>query len=118
MASPRNGDPPQKGRGSVQIQPDIFRGQRVGKYEIVSLLTKGGMAELFLAFTAGPGGFKKYVVIKRILPDIRSDDEFVKMFLDEARITAAFNHPNVTQVFDLGEEEDGLYLAMEFIAGQ
>jgi serine/threonine protein kinase len=109
---------PAQARGSVQVRADLYRGQRIGKYEVVSLLTMGGMAELFLAFTAGPGGFRKYVVIKRILPDIRSQEEFVKMFLDEARITAAFNHPNIGQVFDLGEEEDGLYLAMEFIAGQ
>ncbi|MFP2926237.1 serine/threonine protein kinase [Pyxidicoccus sp. 3LG] len=76
------------------------------------------MAELFLGFTSGPGGFRKYVVIKRILPDVRDNEQFERMFLDEARITAAFNHPNIAQVFDLGQEDDGLYLAMEFIAGQ
>ncbi|QSQ28463.1 serine/threonine protein kinase [Pyxidicoccus parkwayensis] len=76
------------------------------------------MAELFLGFTSGPGGFRKYVVIKRILPDVRDNAQFERMFLDEARITAAFNHPNIAQVFDLGQEDDGLYLAMEFIAGQ
>src|SRR6478609_5050096 len=92
---------------------DAYRGERIGKYEVLTQLSVGGMAELFLCFTAGPGGFKKYVVVKRILPDVRSDDHFVKMFLDEARITAAFSHHNIAQVFDLGEEE-GLYLAMEF----
>ncbi|WP_420718363.1 serine/threonine protein kinase [Pyxidicoccus sp. MSG2] len=76
------------------------------------------MAELFLGFTSGPGGFRKYVVIKRILPDVRDNAQFERMFLDEARITAAFNHPNIAQVFDLGQEDDGLYLSMEFIAGQ
>ncbi len=76
------------------------------------------MAEIFLGFTSGPGGFRKYVVIKRILPDARDNAQFERMFLDEARITAAFNHPNIAQVFDLGQEDDGLYLAMEFIAGQ
>ncbi|RKH41656.1 serine/threonine protein kinase [Corallococcus llansteffanensis] len=85
---------------------------------MLTQLTVGGMAELFLGYTSGPGGFRKYVVIKRILPDARSNDQFVRMFLDEARITAAFNHPNIAQVFDLGEEDDGLYLAMEFIGGQ
>lgn len=97
---------------------DLYRGQRIGKYEILTQLTLGGMAELFLAFTAGPGGFRKYVVVKRILPDVKADDQFVTMFLDEARLTAALSHPNIAQVFDLGEEEDGLYLAMEFISGQ
>jgi serine/threonine-protein kinase len=76
------------------------------------------MAELFLAFLPGPGGFKKFVALKQILPDVKADDSFVKMFLDEARITAAFNNANIGQVFDLGEEGQELYLAMEFIAGQ
>ncbi|WP_240486634.1 serine/threonine-protein kinase [Hyalangium minutum] len=75
------------------------------------------MAELFLAFTSGPGGFRKYVALKQILPDVKTE-EFVKMFLDEARITAAFSHPNIGQVFDLGLEDDELYLAMEFLPGQ
>ncbi len=95
----------------------LHRGSRIGKYELLTLLSVGGMAELFLGFTAGPGGFRKYVVVKRILPDVVSQDQFVKMFLDEARITAAFNHPNISQVFDLGDE-DGLFIAMEFIPGQ
>ncbi|MFT3835758.1 MAG: protein kinase [Myxococcaceae bacterium] len=76
------------------------------------------MAELFLAFTAGPGGFRKFVAVKQILPDIKKDESFVKMFLDEARITAAFNHGNIGQVYDLGESDGELYLAMEFISGQ
>jgi serine/threonine protein kinase len=97
---------------------DLYRGERIGKYEVVTQLSVGGMAELFLGFTSGPGGFRKYVVIKRILPDVRDNEQFERMFLDEARITAAFNHPNIAQVFDLGQEDDGLYLAMEFIAGQ
>ncbi|RJS21231.1 serine/threonine protein kinase [Corallococcus sp. H22C18031201] len=97
---------------------DFHRGERIGKYEVLTQLSVGGMAELFLGYTSGPGGFRKYVVIKRILPDARENAQFKRMFLDEARITAAFNHPNIAQVFDLGEEDDGLYLAMEFIAGQ
>ncbi len=106
--------------GNVRVASadDVHRGDRIGKYEILSQLSVGGMAELFLAFTAGPGGFRKYVVVKRILPDVRQNEQFVKMFLDEARISAGFNHPNIAQVFDLGEEDDGLYLAMEFISGQ
>ena len=97
---------------------DLDRGRRVGKYEIITRLSVGGMAELFLAYLPGPGGFKKFVALKQILPDVKADDSFVKMFLDEARITAAFNNANIGQVFDLGEEGQELYLAMEFIAGQ
>lgn len=93
--------------------------QRIGKYDILAQLTSGGMAELSLGCTAGPGGFRKYVVLKRILPDAAQDENFVQMFLDEARITAAFSHPCIAQVFDLGEDKKtGLFVAMEFIPGQ
>ena len=67
------------------------RGQRVGRYEILTRLSVGGMAEVFLAVVAGPGGFRKFVTIKRILPEMQDDKEFVRMFLDEARITAQEN---------------------------
>jgi serine/threonine-protein kinase len=99
---------------------EFDRGRKVGKYEILTRLSVGGMAELSLAFLPGPGGFKKFVALKQILPDVKADESFVKMFLDEARITAVFNHPNIGQVFDLGEDPQSqeLYLAMEFIAGQ
>src|SRR6478752_2716869 len=100
------------------VTADFDRGQKVGKYEILTRLSVGGMAELFLAFTAGPGGFRKFVALKQILPDIKKDESFVKMFLDEARITAALSHANIGQVYDLGIEEGELYLAMEFISGQ
>ena len=96
---------------------DPFQGKLVGKYEILTRMSVGGMAELFLAFTTGPGGFRKFVALKQILPDVKTE-EFVRMFLDEARITAAFSHPNIGQVFDLGEEDGELYLAMEFLPGQ
>ncbi len=92
---------------------------RVGRYDVLAALTKGGMAELSLASTAGPGGFRKYVVLKRILAEAAGDENFVKMFLDEARVTGAFSHPNICQVFELGEDPStGLFVAMEFIAGQ
>jgi serine/threonine-protein kinase len=97
---------------------DLHWGERIGRYQVLAQLSVGGMAELFLGFTSGPGGFRKYVALKRILPDARSDERFEKMFLDEARITAALNHPNIGQVFELGQDTEGLFLAMEFIAGQ
>jgi serine/threonine protein kinase, bacterial len=103
-------------QGLAGDDPD--RGRRIGKYEILTRLSMGGMAELFLAFTSGPGGFRKFVAVKQILPDIKKDEQFVQMFLDEARITAAFSHANIGQVFDLGEEDGELYLAMEFLPGQ
>ena len=104
--------------GASASKADLDRGRRIGKFEIVTRLSVGGMAELFLAFTSGRGGFRKFVALKQILPDVQKDEEFVRMFLDEARITAAFSHANIGQVFELGEEEDELYLAMEFLPGQ
>lgn len=94
-------------------------GSRVGRYEVLAQLAKGGMAELSLASTQGPGGFRKFVVLKHILPSAAGDENFVKMFLDEARVTAAFSHPGICQVFEMGDDATtGLYVAMEFIAGQ
>jgi serine/threonine protein kinase len=104
-------------RQAAATGTDPYRGRKIGKYEILTRLSVGGMAELFLAFTSGPGGFRKFVALKQILPDVKTD-EFVKMFLDEARITAAFSHANIGQVFELGQEDGELYLAMEFLPGQ
>lgn len=91
---------------------------RFGRYEVLTRLSVGGMAELFLAFVAGPGGFRKFVALKRILPAFKEEDEFVAMFLDEARISAALSHANIAQVFELGETDGDFYIAMEFIEGQ
>lgn len=97
----------------------FFQGERVGRYELVTRLSIGGMAELFLARLEGPGGFQKLVALKMILPDVASDERFVQMFLDEARLSAELSHPNLGQVFDLGRQTSGeLYLAMEFLSGQ
>lgn len=99
---------------------DFERGRQVGKYELVTRLSVGGMAELYLAFLRGPGGFKKFVALKMILPDIARDESFIKMFLDEARLTAALSHPHIGQVYELGHDRasGALYLVMEYVAGQ
>src|SRR5688572_20312226 len=89
----------------------------MGKYEVLCRLSAGGMSEIFLAYQKGLAGFKKIVVLKSILPDISGEEEFVRMFLDEARTTAAFNHPNIAQVFDLDVDGEVLFLAMEFVQG-
>jgi serine/threonine protein kinase len=88
-----------------------------GKYRLIKKLATGGMAEVFLAKAAGPMGFEKNLVIKRILPHLAEDPQFVQMFLAEARLAALLNHPNIVQIFDFGEFEDTYYLAMEFIDG-
>jgi serine/threonine protein kinase, bacterial len=93
-------------------------GRMIGRYSVVRRLSVGGMAEIFLALAAGPGEFRKFVTLKRILPDLRDDDSFVRMFLEEARISAALSHANIAQVFDLRSEDDELYLAMEYVPGE
>ena len=92
--------------------------RRLGKYQILSRLSVGGMAEIFLAAYVDSEGATKLVTLKRILPELRERDEFVHMFVNEARITASLQHPNIAQVHELGQERDELFIAMEFIAGQ
>ncbi len=78
---------------------------RLGPYELLERLATGGMAEVYLARRAGPHGFAKLVAVKRILPQLASDSDFVAMFVDEARVTARLAHPNIVQVFDFGEHQ-------------
>ncbi|HEY2365484.1 MAG TPA: serine/threonine-protein kinase, partial [Polyangiaceae bacterium] len=80
-------------------------------------LATGGMAEVYLARRAGPHGFAKQVAVKRILPQLASDPDFVAMFVDEARVTGRLQHPNIVSVFDFGEEGGELFMAMEFVDG-
>jgi CheY-like chemotaxis protein len=76
------------------------------------------MAEIFLAAGPDPLGERRLVILKRILPDLREREEFIHMFLDEARISASLAHPNIAQVYELGKQGDELFMAMEFVAGQ
>jgi serine/threonine-protein kinase len=75
------------------------------------------MAEVYLARRAGPHGFQKLVAVKRILPQFARDPDFVAMFVDEARVCARLGHPNIVQVFDFGEQDGELYMAMEYVDG-
>ena len=92
-------------------------GKRLGKYEILALLALGGTAEIYLARIGGTNGFEKYVVVKCLHDHLADDPEFVKMFLDEARMAAMLDHSNIVQTFELGEHEDRYYMVMEFLAG-
>ncbi|HEX4461427.1 MAG TPA: serine/threonine-protein kinase, partial [Polyangia bacterium] len=89
-----------------------------GKYVLQRKLAEGGMAELFLAKQEGMEGFEKLVVVKRILPQLCADDSFVRMFLNEARVAARLNHPNVVQIFDLGKLGEQFFIAMEYVHGE
>lgn len=92
-------------------------GKRLGKYEIVALLALGGTAEIYLARIAGASGFEKYVVVKCLHDHLADDTEFVKMFLDEARLVGVLDHSNIVQTFELGEHDGRYYMVMEFLAG-
>jgi eukaryotic-like serine/threonine-protein kinase len=89
---------------------------QIGGYILLDKLGTGGMAEVFLAVRSGPASFEKLCVIKRILPHLAEEGHFITMFLDEARIAAGLNHPNIVQVYDLGFDTY-YFMAMEYIEG-
>jgi serine/threonine protein kinase len=97
---------------------DLARGTVLGKYEIMRKIATGGMAEIYLARTRGAAGFEKLVVLKRILPNVAEDPAFVHMFLDEARLAATLQHPNIADVYDVGETEGTYFFTMEYIHGE
>ena len=88
-----------------------------GKYQLVQLLARGGMAEVFKAKSHGVEGFEKTLVIKRILPELSQNPQFVEMFINEAKIAVTLSHANIVQVFDLGRADDSYFIAMEWVAG-
>ncbi len=91
----------------------------LGKYQLDHRLGGGGMAEVFIAHTVGAEGFSRKVAIKRVLPGFSNNPQFAKMFVDEARISARLQHPNVVSVLDFDRDADGhLFLVMEFIEGK
>ena len=88
-----------------------------GRYELTQRLALGGMAEIFCARQAGAHGFEKLLVIKRILPHLANDPEFVSMFIDEAKLQGALQHPKNVQVYEFGEVDGVYFIALEFIDG-
>ncbi|MCB9591567.1 MAG: protein kinase [Sandaracinaceae bacterium] len=88
-----------------------------GKYQLLDLLARGGMAEVFKAKSHGVEGFEKILVIKRILPELSENPRFVEMFINEAKIAVTLSHANIVQVFDLGRADESYFIAMEYVAG-
>ncbi len=89
-----------------------------GRYQLLKKLATGGMAQIYLGRQVGLEGFEKLMVVKRILPHLAENDDFITMFLDEARIAARLNHPNIVQIFDLGAQDESFFIAMEYIHGE
>jgi serine/threonine-protein kinase len=90
----------------------------LGKYQLIAELGHGGMAEVYLAVAAGPANFNKLAVIKQIRPQFAEDPEFLTMFLDEARLAARLNHPNVVQTNEVGADDGRYFISMEYLEGQ
>ena len=91
---------------------------RFGKYTLIDRIAVGGMAEIFLARQAGLEGFEKTIVIKRIRPHLSKQPNFVQMFLNEAKLAAQLNHPNIVQIYDLGKISESYFIAMEYVFGR
>lgn len=90
----------------------------VGKYRILAELGRGGMSNVYLAVARGPGGVNKLIVLKAVLPELASEPGSLAMFLDEARLAAQLNHPNVVQTYEVGTEGDRHVIVMEYLEGQ
>ena len=90
----------------------------LGKYRIIQQIAAGGMAQLFLAESEGPMGFRKKVVLKRLHHNLARESEAVRMFLTEAHIAGQLNHPNIVHLYDLFRADDALVIAMEFVDGR
>lgn len=92
--------------------------ERIGRYEVICLLGEGGMAKVYLGVFRGPADVNKLVVLKQIRGEIARDQGFVTMFLDEARLAARLNHPNVVQTYEVLEDGEDYVLTMEYLEGQ
>lgn len=105
--------------GALQRVPTgTHVGSRIGPYVLMGRLARGGMAEVHLARERGPAGVERLVALKVILPHMAEEQRFVSMFLNEARVAATLNHPNIASVFGVGEERGEPYLVMEFVHGR
>lgn len=93
--------------------PEVF-----GKYYLVDRIAVGGMAEIFKAKTYGVGGFENVCVIKRILKHLSENEQFVRMFMDEAKVSALLQHNNVVRVYDFGKQRENYFIAMEYVEGK
>jgi serine/threonine protein kinase len=94
------------------------RPSRIGRYQLIGKLANGGMAEAYLALSGELTALRSLVVVKRILPHLSSQEQFVRMFLDEARIGALLDHPNIARIIEVGRDGDGYFLVMEPVQGK
>ncbi len=89
-----------------------------GRHLLLERINVGGMAEVFKAKSFGVAGFERIVAVKRILPTLAEDEEFITMFIDEARIAAHLTHQNIVQIYELGACDNNYFISMEYVAGR
>ena len=116
IPSPSGGAKQQSGGGPGGRPPE--RVIPFGKYQLLERVSVGGMAEVFKAKSFGIEGFEKILAIKRILPTMAEDGDFIEMFIDEAKIAGQLNHANICPIYELGKVGDSHYIAMEFVWGK
>ncbi len=108
--------------GPALVRPDLVKlpqeGEMYGKYQLLEKVAVGGMAEVYKALSTSIGGFQKKVALKRILPHLSTDAEFVSLFIDEAKLTVTLNHSNIVAVIDFGRIGNNYYIAMELVEGR
>ncbi len=102
---------PPSGRG-------LAPGTKIDRYSVIRRLARGGMAEVYLAHERSPGGIERFVALKLILPAMTGEQSFVSMFLNEARVAATLDHPNIAQVLTAGNHAGEPYMIMEFVHGE
>jgi eukaryotic-like serine/threonine-protein kinase len=98
--------------------PPLMKPIPFGKYYLLHRVDTGGMAEVFRAKAFGVEGFERIVAVKRILPNIAADTDFITMFIDEAKLAVQLTHANIAQIFDLGRVGDSYFIALEYVHGK
>jgi serine/threonine protein kinase len=118
-ATPPGGNAaPAAPRGETLVKVGRAVHKLYGPYRLLERVAVGGMAEVFKAMRSGVEGFEKVVAVKRILPHLSGNKEFVDMFINEAKMVAGLTHPNIVQIFDLGKIDKTYYIAMEYVHGR
>jgi serine/threonine protein kinase len=99
------------------FESDGYAGKRLGRFEVMCKLGAGGMSEVFLAWQKAVGGFQRAVVLKRILEAVKRNEDFLRMFVKEAKITSSLSHGGIAHLYELAHEDGELFMVMEFVPG-
>ncbi|MDP2314588.1 MAG: serine/threonine-protein kinase [Pseudomonadota bacterium] len=113
-----NPSAPASDRTATGVPTAVFSPEVFGKYFLVDKIAMGGMAEIFKAKTFGHGGFENLLVIKRILSHLSDNEQFVRMFMDEAKVSALLQNANIVRIYDFGRLRDNYFIAMEHVEGK